>query len=383
MESVYITLFFAALFLLIYIYLGYPAVLFILSLFKRKPDEGSLIDYMPSVTLIIPARNEEKVIVEKIKNCQKLTYPKEKLEILILSDQSTDRTVELVKQYSDDQIKLLELTKRHGKTAAQNKAAEWAGGKILVFSDANAMYEPDALEQLVKHFEDPTVGCVCGELCYSNSADSTVGKEEGLYWQYEKFIKRHEDRFFSIIGANGSIYAIRKSNYVPLDENVISDFIEPLEIVHDGKKAVYEATAISIEDSSKTFDEELKRKRRIISRSLYSLSRHRHLINPFRSIALTFEILSHKVLRWMSPIFQGLLLISNLFLLDSLYFRTVFLLQAIFYLLSWIGFAFRNSSQLPSLIYLPFYFNLINYASLMGIWDWMRKKHAVVWDPIR
>ena len=369
--------------MLMYIYAGYPLLVYLFSLMKRHGKSHQSSNITPAVTLIIPARNEEKIIAEKIRNCKSLHYPADRLEVLILSDQSTDRTVHIVSELADDQIKLLELTKRHGKTAAQNKAAEWAGGKILVFSDANAMYEPDALEQLVKHFEDPTVGCVCGELCYSNSADSTVGKEEGLYWQYEKFIKRHEDRFFSIIGANGSIYAIRKSNYVPLDENVISDFIEPLEIVHDGKKAVYEATAISIEDSSKTFDEELKRKRRIISRSLYSLSRHRHLINPFRSIALTFEILSHKVLRWMSPIFQGLLLISNLFLLDSLYFRTVFLLQAIFYLLSWIGFAFRNSSQLPSLIYLPFYFNLINYASLMGIWDWMRKKHAVVWDPIR
>ncbi|HDQ43900.1 MAG TPA: glycosyltransferase family 2 protein [bacterium] len=368
---------------LLYIYLGYPIILFLFSLFRSKHKGISRYGNSPSVTLIIPARNEEKVIEQKIENCLALEYCEEELEIIILSDQSTDRTAEIVRYYQSDRIKLIELKERYGKTAAQNLAVKQARGEIIVFSDANAMYKPDALEMLVRHFQDATVGCVCGELCYSKAGESAVVKEEGLYWSYEKFLKRCESSFFSIVGANGSIYAIRKTDYHPLSPDVISDFIEPLEIVRQGKKAVYESYAISIEDTSASFREELIRKRRIIARSIYSILKHKTLLNPIHCFPLFFELVSHKILRWLSPIFQILLFLSNLILFIQGYYQSIFILQCLFYGLSLIGWMFSHKKYLPSSLFIPFYFNLISYASLLGMIDWVRKKHAIFWEPVR
>ena len=383
MQQVFHTLFWIAFYALVYIYIGYPVLIFFLSLFRKKDERFKNRDDLPSITLVIPARNEERVIEQKLRNCLELAYPSEKLEILILSDQSVDDTVEIVQSFKESNIQLINFSERKGKTCAQNIAAEMARGEILVFSDANAMYQQDALLQLVHHFEDDQVGCVCGELCYDNLQNSAVGKEEGLYWHYEKFIKRCEDRFFSIIGANGSIYAIRKSGYQVLEQDLISDFIEPLEVLYKGKKVRYESNAISVEESSVTFREELNRKRRIISRSIYSLLKRPYLLNPFRSFALFFELFSHKILRWASPLFQIILFGSNVTLIGAPNYRLLLYLQICFYLLSFIGYCFRKSTNLSSILYMPFYFNLINYASLMGILDWVRRRNTVFWEPIR
>jgi len=383
MQQVFHILFWVAFYMLVYIYFGYPVLVYFLSFFRKKEKRRRKNDYTPPITLVIPARNEERVIEKKLLNCLDLVYPSDKLEILVLSDQSTDRTVEIVRSFRESNIHLIDFTERKGKTFAQNIAAEKAQGEILVFSDANAMYKQDALLKLVSHFEDDQIGCVCGELCYDNSQQSAVGKEEGLYWQYEKFIKRCEDRLFSIIGANGSIYAVRKVDYQVLEQDIISDFIEPLEVLHQGKKVKYESNAISVEKSSVTFHEELSRKRRIISRSIYSLVKRNHLMNPFDSVSMFFELFSHKLLRWASPLFQMILLSSNLFLLTGSKYRFVLGLQVCFYLLSFIGYLFRKSKNVLSFVYMPFYFNLINYASLLGIIDWATRRNTIFWEPIR
>ena len=255
--------------ILIYIYIGY--LFFLLFCLKRKLESASQDEFNFHVSFLIPAKNEESIIEKKIENCFQLDYPKDKIEFIVISDGSTDNTVQIVKGYKHHNVKLIELKENRGKTEAQNIAVQQAQGEIIIFSDANAMYDKDAVKHMVRHFEDPEVGCVSGELHYLEDMNNPVGTEESLYWKYEKTIKKLEDRFNSIIGANGSIYTVRKRDYIPLESDIISDFIEPLEVKYHGKKVVYEPLAESYEKSSTSFDQELKRKRRIICRSIYSL----------------------------------------------------------------------------------------------------------------
>ena len=225
----------------LYAYFGYPVLLAILSLFsQRKHESPDVPNHYPEVTLLIAAYNEEDVIEEKVKNSLALGYPQDKLHIVVVSDGSTDRTDEIVKKYEDRGVELFR-TERLGKTVARNRAVENAKGELIVLTDANAFFRQDALKKLVKHFQDPGVGVVCGALVLKRADGS-----ENLYWRYEKLIKRLENKFHSIIGANGSIYAMRRELYDPLPPEVDDDFVEPLIVYMKGKKAVYELSLIHI-----------------------------------------------------------------------------------------------------------------------------------------
>jgi len=377
------TLFWITVIMLIYIYFGYPLLLLSIVKFKPKSKKEFMDEYIPVVSFIIPARNEEHIIDKKIQNTLNLDYPKEHLQIIIVSDQSTDRTNQRVKQYASKGVQLVLLSERQGKTGAQNMVVKEAKGEVLVFSDANAMYVKDALKHLVKHFLNSEVGCVSGELCYHNSQKTAVGVEENWYWKYDKWIKKQEDKFGTIIGANGSIYAVRRTAYVPLEKHIISDFIEPLVIAFNGWKVVYEPKAISFEESSKTFEDELHRKKRIISRSLLSLIHHRHLLNPFKNIILFFELISHKLLRWATPFLLILLFLINAGLFFYGEYQLLLWIQIAFYSLSATGFIIRNIKMIPSFLLAPFYFCLLQYASLKGVVSLMQGKKITFWDPIR
>ena len=367
----------------IYTFAGYPLIVFIIAKFKRNKKCNQGIPYEPFVTFVIPARNEEKVIADKIKNTLGLSYPSEKIEIIVGSDYSTDKTDQIVRSYDSESVKLIAFQKRRGKTYIQNLAVSEMAGEIIVFSDANALYDKNAVRHLVQHFRDPDVGCVSGALCYSNPKKSLAGREENLYWKYEKFLKMNEEKAGTILGANGSIYAVRKTHYVPLQGEIISDFIEPLEIAVRGKRVVYEPDALSFENVSNTFREELLRKRRILSRSIYSLFVHKHLLNPFHSRKVWIGLVSHKILRWFSPCFLILLfLFCGLMIHDSLY-RFLFILQTVFYITGVLGILLKNIRGLPTLFLAPYYFCLLGYASLLGISDFIRGKHKVVWEPLR
>ena len=374
-------LFWVILAILFYIYLGYPCFLFVLTVFKKSVKVNNQVK---SVTIIIPARNEEKIIKSKLDNCLSLNYPENLLEILVVSDQSTDKTENIVTSFKNTHIHLISLTERHGKTAAQNMAVERAKGEIIVFSDANAMYDNDAMIHLTKHFENLNVGCVSGELCYHNPDKSVVGEEENFYWKYEKWIKRHEDQVGSILGANGSIYAVRKSEYIPLGHDIISDFIEPLLIASRGKKVVFEPLAKSYEIASDKFIQEFQRKRRIISRSLYGLMQYAWLLNPLKYTMLSFELYSHKLLRWLSSFFMIILFILNMFLIGySKVLFLLFILQGLFYLIALLGFLVKDKIKLSPIFFAPYYFCMINYASFLGVIDYLKGQPAVFWEPIR
>ncbi len=374
-----LTIFYLSFFVILYSYAFYPITVYFVTRWykiKRKCD----IQFTPNVSLIIAARNEEAVIEEKIKNSLNLDYPWEKFEIMVISDNSTDHTNNIVQKYQD-RIKLLELAERHGKTKAQNRAVELANGEIVVFSDANAMYEKDAIRQLVKHYIDPEVGFVSGQLIFKNQ--SSVSNKENIYWRYDKFIKRSEDKLGCITGANGSIYSIRKDKYVPLDYDIISDFIEPLEVYSHGNKVVYETRAISYEDGSQTYNEEFGRRKRIILRSINSLYKHKHLLNPLITGILAFELISHKVLRWFCPVFMILLFFTNIFLINTISLLIFFLLQVVFYLISLLGIYMKNKPGIKSIFLAPYYFTLINYASLLAILDFFKGENKVFWEPVR
>jgi len=377
------TLFFLLIFIIFYVYVGYPVIISAIAAIRKRTVQKR-DDFEPSVSLIIAAFNEEDVIEEKIKNSLALDYPKDKLEIIVFSDASTDRTDEIVKQYQNEGVILIQLTGRRGKTAGQNLSVSQANGEIIVFSDANAVYKPDAIRKIARNFYDASIGCVCGELVYYSDDKSLIGDAENVYWDYEKFIKRKEDQAGSILGANGSIYAVRRELYVPLPDETISDFIEPFKIIEQGYRVVYEPAAVSFEQSTKNFQEEFQRKKRIVNRSFNSFLHFRSFLNPFRYPMLSFELISHKLLRWLIPFFLILIFGVNLFLLNVLFFRITFLVQLLFYGMALSGYFLEKKQWHIMLFYVPFYFCLVNLASFLAIVKYFfKRKKVVVWDPIR
>ena len=376
-------IFFFFIFIILYVYFGYPLIILMIAAINKKTVQKDE-EFEPTVSIIIAAYNEQDIIEEKLKNSLSLDYPKDKLEIIVFSDASTDRTDEIIRPYQDKGIVLIQLSERKGKTAGQNLAVEHANGEIIVFSDANALYREEAIRKIVQNFADQSIGCVCGELVYYSEDKSLIGDAENVYWDYEKFIKRQENRTASILGANGSIYAVRKNLFVPLPEDIISDFIEPFKVIEQGYRVVYESKALSFEQSTTNFHEEYHRKRRIINRSLYALFNFKKFLNPAKFPLLSFQLVSHKLLRWLIPIYLPIIFIVNLFLLKSLFFQITFGLQIIFYITAILGYLLEKKNWHNILFYTPFYYCLVNVASLQAIVEYFfKRKKIVTWKPIR
>jgi len=329
---------------------------------------------------MIAAYNEEKFIEKKLQNTLDLDYTKDKLEVIVASDGSTDQTNYIVRRFEAAGVQLLEFKENRGKTACQNDAVKQSSGDILVFSDANAVYKQDAIQKLVRNFKDPQVGCVCGELRYlqGNGAD---GHGEGLYWRYEQFLKKVESKIGNVIGANGSIYAVRKELYVPLDKDIISDFVEPLKIAARGYRVVYEPQAVSYEYLSDNNSAELNRKIRIINRSYSGLLSVKSLLNPFSHGLLAVGLISHKLLRWFALAFLLLLFVTNIILafVSNLYlpFLTA---QVVFYLMALVGMFYE---KLWKPLQIPTYFCMVNYASFKGLLMYYMGKRIISWQPNR
>lgn len=353
--------------MLLYIYFGYPVVLFLINQVVNKSVEKKEI--IPEVSMVIAAYNEEKIIEEKIKNCFQLDYPDDKLEIIVANDGSTDDTAQLVKKYSE--VKLLDYKQNEGKTELQNKAVKEAEGEIILFSDANGMYQQDAVKKLVRNFADPEVGAVCGELKYETNNGSGAGEGESLYWRYERFLKQRESNIHSLLGANGSIYAIRKELYSPLPADIISDFVEPLMVVKEGYRNVYDPEAISIEEPENDIKEECRRKVRIITRGLRGVVYIKDLLKPN---FIGFSLFSHKILRWLSPLLLILLFVSNLIFNQGMYLYLL-LGQVIFYLCAGLGLKWENK-----LFYIPTYFSVVNYAALKALIQFIKGEKYITWD---
>lgn len=339
--------------------------------------------YQPHVSLIIAAYNEEKVIQRKIQESLALDYPKEKLEIIVASDASRDKTDEIVKSFSDDRIVLVRQDKRRGKTCAQNLAVTRARGSILVFSDATTVFANDAIRKLVRNFADCSVGCVGGEEHFLKQ-DGKLSQEAGFFWRYERLLRRYESKLSSLIGVSGCIFAIRKELYEPLDENIIEDFALPLLVAEKGYRTVAEEEAIAYEEPAADTNYELARKARIVAGGINVVIQMKRLLNPFKYPLLAFQLISHKIFRWLAPFFMLSFFISNMFLLthSKTFFITGFT-QIIVYFLALIGYFVKKHSHAPKVIRLLYHFCVMNGAAMLGIVRFLRGKRQVIWETIR
>jgi cellulose synthase/poly-beta-1,6-N-acetylglucosamine synthase-like glycosyltransferase len=294
---------------LAYIYVGYPVLLQLLVWLRgaRPVRKG---EGLPRVSLVISAYNEASVIAGKLRNALALDYPADRLEIVVVSDESTDSTDAIVRSFDDARVRLFRQAPRRGKTAGLNAVMPTLTGDIVVFSDANAMYEPEAVRRLVRNFADPAVGCVTGEARYLQGDQSTADVSERAYWNYEIWIKRLETSVGSMVGGDGAIYAIRRALWTPLPEDAINDFLNPLQIVGAGWRGVYEPKAICYEETAAGVGREWRRRVRIVSRSWRAVFQAPGVLNPFRVGIFAFCLVSHKVLRWFSGLFVAGVLLS-------------------------------------------------------------------------
>lgn len=366
--------------LIFYAYCGYPVLLAVVALFRARAVRKAAFE--PTVSVIIAAYNEERHIRDKIAATLALDYPASKLEVIVVSDGSTDATVEEAQRCKSRRVRVLALAGRKGKTHAQNRAAGVAFGDILVFSDATTVYAPRTIRALVGNFADRSVGAVGGELRYVNSGGSAAGQGEGLYWKYERMLKRMESGVCSLIGVSGCCYAVRRKAYDAIPDDLISDFVIAQLVYRKGMRTVYEPGAVSYEEANSTFTEEFAMRIRVAVRSLHGLWRMRGLLNPVRHGFFSVALLSHKVLRYMIPVFLMVLLGANFCLLGSCRERAyviLFTLQLAFYGLAAAGFLLRGKRYIS----IPFYFFITNAALMVGFMRFLMGERQVVWKPLR
>src|SRR5215204_1554158 len=328
--------FWASAALLSYTYVGYPLLVFAVA--RLRPRAVRRAEREPEVSVVITAYNEERDLAAKLENTLALDYPFEKLEIIVASDCSTDRTDEIARSFAARRVRLHRQPERLGKTAAQNAAVELARGEVILFSDATTLYRPDVLRVMLPSFADDSVGCVAGRLVYVDPADSGVGRGARSYWGYETFIKEQESRARSLIGASGCLYAVRRAAYVPLYHEACSDFIIATKMGEQGLRAVYEPEAVCTEETNRRSDRELQMRVRVIAQTYTDLWRHRSMLNPLRGGFYSVELFSHKVMRYAVPLFLALLFASSLALAPrSWFYALAALAQCCFYAAAALG----------------------------------------------
>jgi cellulose synthase/poly-beta-1,6-N-acetylglucosamine synthase-like glycosyltransferase len=367
------TLFWVSVFLAVYPYLVYPALLVVLRRVMPRPPRKASIE--PTVSLLVAAYNEEDVIAAKIENSLALDYPAERLETVVASDGSSDATNTIAARYDDGRrMRLVAFPANRGKLSALNDVIPQLTGEIVVFSDASSMLTPESVRVLVRSFADPKVGCVSGSYLVRNPARAALGKQEDFYWRFETSLKAAEGELNSTLGAHGALYAIRRELYPFPERGVINDdFVIPLRIVAKGYRAVYEPDAVAIEEAHEM--EGFRRRVRITSGNIQQLSELPRLLMPLRAVPLFFFI-SHKALRLLVPPAMVACFIANLFLLQSPFYRILFAGQVAFYALALSGAAFALR---PRLLRLPYYFSMVNAALIVALFERVVRRGPVAW----
>jgi cellulose synthase/poly-beta-1,6-N-acetylglucosamine synthase-like glycosyltransferase len=384
-------LFWLFLSIILYAYIGYTLTLLLLAGINRlfrihktlKAD-----DYLPDVTLFIPAYNEGPYIIEKINNSLEIDYPKEKLKIIWITDGSTDNTADLLYRYPE--ITVMHEQERRGKIHAMNRGMKAVNTPIVVFTDANTMLNRLAIREISKLFADNKTGCVTGEKRISGSgSQKAVSAGEGLYWQYESLIKKLESETGSVMGAVGEIFAVRSDLFNEVREDtLLDDFTISLQIVHQGHAIKYAPHAWGTETASLSISEEIKRKIRIATGGLQTLTRMTDLLNPFRYGLLSFKFFSHKVLRWtLVPFSFPIVFVLNFFILfssvNNRLYTILFILQCIFYLLALAGGIMHNIKLGIRALFAPYYLFIMNYAVIKGFFRFMTGNYSVNWQKVR
>ena len=372
--------FFCFIFILLYIYWGYPVIIFLFSRLANKEVRKGV--YEPKVTILITAYNEENHIEATIKNKLILSYPRNKMEIIVISDGSEDRTDEIVSAFACQGVKLFRQEPRRGKTSALNMAVPQATGDILVFSDANSIYDKDALRYLMENFADSAVGYVTGNMVYVNSDGTTIGDGCSAYMKYENFLRHYETQVGSIVGVDGGIDAVRRFLYRPMNADQLPDFVLPLMVVEQGYRVIYEPRALLKEETLKSSEDEYRMRVRVSLRALWALWDMQKLLNPNRYGIFSFQLLSHKVLRYLGIVFMVGAYIFNIFILPcSRLFQILFLLQSLFYGAALAGNVLEKRGKSSRFLYIPYYFCLINIAAGHALIRLLRGEKQVLWTP--
>lgn len=390
-------LFWICVLLIVYVYAGYPLLVFLFSaLFGRKQN---YTPSKPSVTMLIAAYNEEKVIGAKLQNCLELDYPPGKLQIIVAVDGVEDKTADVVKTFADRGVELSFSPDRRGKVAAINRAIQQARHEIVVFSDANNHYPKDAIRELVKPFSDPSVGAVSGSKVVGVREDSLhLGQAEGLYWKYESSIKKRESMLGCCIGVAGEQFAIRKNLFISAPEKIINDdFYIALQIIKQGFNVVYAPAAKSYEAVSASQQDELVRRSRIVAGRYQVMGLSLPLL-PFRRPVVVWQIVSHKYMRPLVPFLMIFALLFNVLAvfpatlpqvsahpwitLQSPIGIIVLALQVAFYLLAAFGANLKSKGLLGKILYLPTFLIASNYAALLGLMRYLAGKQTAVWKKV-
>jgi len=380
-------LFFFGVFIIIYSYLGYGILLWLLislrNLFKKGPALPAPAG-LPGVTLVVAAYNEEGFIADKIKNTLSLEYPKDKFHFIVITDGSSDNTAEVARSFPG--VRVLHESARRGKIAAIHRAMGFVKSEIVIFSDANTLLNKDSIYNIARHYQSAKVGGVAGEKKVLSTKDSTIaGSGEGLYWKYESFLKKLDSEFYTVVGAAGELFSIRTSLYEYVGDNVLlDDFIISLKICKKGYKVVYEPGAFAMEAPSVSVTEEQKRKVRISAGAFQSIIMLSDLLNIFKYPVLSFQYISHRVLRWtLCPLFLPLILLLNSIIVikgASLFYTLLLICQLVFYLAAAAGYILYLKNIKMKLLFAPYYFVFLNFSLYLGFIKYIRGRQSVLWD---
>lgn len=376
-------IFYISIFLVFYTYIGYGLLIYLILIIKRRfkqnKETEDIDNIIPEVTLFIAAYNEDYVVEEKMKNCYEIDYPKDKLKILWITDGSNDKTNELLKQYEN--ITLLFQPERKGKTAAINRGMKFVNTPITVFTDANTFINSSSIKDIINSFNNKNVGCVaCEKRINNNSRENNAAKNESLYWKYESKLKQMDSELNSTIGAAGELYAIRTSLFEEMPDNtLLDDFILSMRIAMKGYIILYCEKAYAIENGSANINEERKRKIRIAAGGIQSIIMLKELLNIFKYKLLSFQYISHRVLRWsITPLCLLLIIPINIYLVakyENIIYILVLIAQIMFYLCGIIGWYYSIKSKKNKLISIPYYFLFMNLNVIKGFFYLKNKKN--------
>lgn len=371
--------------LVLYTYFGYfIAVIILGKILRRKVLKQ---DIEPHVTMLIAAYNEEKGIGLKLEETLKLDYPKDKLRIVVVSDGSTDGTDDIVRSYAAHGVELFRVEGRVGKTQARNVAMQAIDGEIVIFSDATTSYRKNIIRKFVRNFADPTVGMVTGHLIYRDTANSQMGTGQKLYWKYETMIKKAQTSMGTLTGSVGCATAFRKELYTPLPDNIIEDFTGPLMFVMKGFRVVYEEEALCFEETTQKCSNEWNMRVRVIRGGMTGMIYARKILNPFTYPIPFFQLLSHKILRWMIPVFIiSLFVVTNYIVYmepDAVFPRIFLFMQLMFYFTALCAYGLEKRGIHNRFVAIPLYFLILNAASLVALVKTLTSPLAATWETQR
>lgn len=363
--------------LVLYNLIGFPVIIVLLSFILSRPVKKNA-DYLPPLTVLITAHNEEKSIRAKLENTLAFDYPAEKLEILLALDGCTDATANIAREFGE-RVRVLDYPERRGKTPVQNDAAKEATGEVIYFTDATAMHNPGAPRAIVANCADASVGCVTGLVEFS--ATRKRGSEGvSARLGYEHYIRDRAGRLFSMLGASGCNYGMPKRYVRHVGGGLTHDYAAPLLALLEGKRTVFEPEALAIVERPLGGRDEFKRRARIATQGLTAVFGIPAALNPIRHPFLSLTIISMRLLKWHIPVFLIVALVSNVFLLGSLFYDVTMGLQLLVAALALVGAVWRRSGTPPAVVSIAFYFYLLNLSALRGIWDFLRRERYVVWE---